>query len=113
MNPWIFIFVGGVFEMIWATTMGMSDGFTDIFWTVTTFLISLVSVYFLNMGMKRGLPVGASYAVWTGCGTVLSTISGWLVYGEVMSGLEVLFLAILIGGILLLQYFDGKEKEEN
>ncbi|MCQ2078880.1 MAG: multidrug efflux SMR transporter [archaeon] len=112
MNPWVFVVVGGFFEMLWATTMNYSDGFTDPFWTVVTFLISLVSVYFLNIGMKSGLPVGACYAVWTGCGTVLSTISGILVFGQVLGALEVLFLAILIGGIILLQYFDGKEKSE-
>ncbi len=111
-NPWVMIFIGGVFEMIWATTMNLTNGFTDLFWTPVTFGISLVSVYFLNFGLKAGLPIGACYACWTGCGTVLSTISGIIVYGDVFGALDCVFLALLIGGILLLQYFDGKEKAQ-
>lgn len=111
MNPWLYLVIGGVFEMLWATTMEMSDGFTDIFWTILTFVINLVSIYFLNLGIKSGLPLGACYAVWTGCGTVFSTISGTVFFGDAMSALEVLFLALLLGGLLLLQYSDGKTGE--
>ena len=117
-NPWIMIFVGGLFEAVWATTMNMSDGFTDLFWTPVTFGISLISVWFLYQGFRMGRPVGSSYAAWTGCGTVLSTVFGLVFYDQLLSGLQVLFLAILIGGILLLQYVDDpsrktKEEKEN
>lgn len=111
MNPWIYLVIGGFFEMGWASTMGLSDGFTDPFWTGVTFIINLVSIYFLNLGIKSGIPLGACYAVWTGCGTVLSTIAGIILFGEVMSGLEVFFLAVLVGGLLLIQYADGKDEK--
>ncbi len=110
MNPWIYVVFGGFFEMVWATAMMKSDGFTVLSWVLVTMVFCLVSVYFLYRGMKY-LPTGACYAVWTGCGTVLSTLSGVILFGDVLSGIEVFFLAVLIGGILLLQYFDnGAEK---
>lgn len=109
MNPWINVVIGGFFEMVWATAMMKSDGFTVIPWTLVTLVFCLVSVYFLYQGMKY-LPAGGCYAVWTGCGTVLSTISGVILFGDFMSGIEVFFLAVLIGGILLLQYFDSGTK---
>ena len=87
-NPWIMIFVGGLFEAVWATTMNMSDGFTDLFWTPVTFGISLISVWFLYQGFRMGLPVGSSYAAWTGCGTVLSTVFGLVFYDQLLSGLQ-------------------------
>lgn len=109
MNPWLYVVTGGFFEMVWATAMMKSDGFSILPWTIVTMVFCMVSVYFLYQGMKS-IPAGACYAVWTGCGTVLSTVSGVILFGDVLSGIEVLFLAILIGGILLLQYFDGSGK---
>lgn len=112
-NPWAMIFLGGIFEAVWATTMNESDGFTDLFWTPVTFGISLVSVWFLYQGLRAGLPTGSAYAAWTGCGTVLSTVSGIVIYGQMLSALQALFLALLIGGILLLQFVDDPNRKKN
>ena len=111
MNPWVFVVIGGFFEMVWATAMMLSEGFTILTWTLVTMVFCLVSVYFLYQGMKV-IPAGACYAVWTGCGTILSTISGLILFDDVLGATDVLFLAILIGGILLLQFFDGSTKKE-
>lgn len=109
-NPWIYIAAGGVVEAVWATTMNESEGFTIPSWSVLTFLISLVSVWFLYRGLKFGLPTGTAYAAWTGCGTVFSTAFGILIYDQVLGAVQFLFLALLIGGILLLQVAEGRGK---
>ena len=76
MTPWIWILVGGVFETVWALSMKMSDGFSNIPWTIVTLVFIFLSVYFLNSGMKRGLPVGGGYAVWVGVGAIGSIVMG-------------------------------------
>ncbi|MGI6009807.1 MAG: DMT family transporter [Methanomethylophilus sp.] len=110
-NPWIYIVTGGIVEAIWATTMNESDGFTDPFWSAVTYLINLVSVGLLYKGLREGIPTGSGYAAWTGCGTVFSTVFGILIYDQVLALLQFLFLALLIGGILLLQVADGPGKK--
>ncbi|MGI6009687.1 MAG: DMT family transporter [Methanomethylophilus sp.] len=112
MNPWIYVAAGGIFEAIWAVTMNMSDGFTDPVWVIVTLAVCMVSVWFLNHGFRAGLPVGSCYATWTGCGTVLSTVFGILFFGQVPSLLGFLFLAVLVGGILLLQSASPAETEK-
>lgn len=108
-NPWLLIAVGGLFEAVWATTMNESAGFTDPFWTAVTYSINLLSVWFLYRGLKTGMPMGGAYAVWAGCGTVVSTAFGYLFYGQALAPLEFLFLAVLVAGILLLQYAEGPD----
>ena len=55
----------------------------------------------------RKLPIGMCYAVWAGCGTVMSAVFGWIIFNQGLSLIEIFFLAILIGGILLLQLQEG------
>ena len=60
----------------------------------------------------RKLPIGMCYAVWAGCGTVMSAIVGWIVFSQGLTLTEIFFLAMLIGGIVLLQLQEGSGQEE-
>jgi len=111
MNPWIWVAVGGIFEAGWAVTLNMSNGFADPFWTVVTVAITLVSMWFLNKGLKEGVPVGGGYAVWTGCGAVCSVAAGILLFGETLPPTGWFFLALLIAGVVLMQT-DGNQADQ-
>ncbi|AGI47500.1 Membrane transporter of cations and cationic drugs [Thermoplasmatales archaeon BRNA1] len=111
MSPWIWIALGGIFEATWAVTLSMSGHFTVPLWTATTITVNFVSIWFLNKGLKQGTKPGSSYAVWTGCGTIFSTIAGILIFDETMSLTEVLFLGILLTGVLMMQFVDDSSKK--
>jgi len=46
---WVFLGLAGVFEIVWATSMKMSAGFTKITPTAITILAMIVSFTFLSM----------------------------------------------------------------
>ena len=96
---WLYIFIGGIFETAWATTMSLSRTFSDPFWTAVTLVLMPVSIIFLYKALKGGLPTGASYAVWVGIGAVGAVIVS-IVQGDVPNLIGFVFLAILIGGII-------------
>ena len=96
---WLLIFVGGIFETVWATTMSFSDCYTDLFWTAATMLLIPISVIFLYAALKRGLPTGPAYSVWVGIGAVGAVIvSIWM--GKAPNLMGFFFLGILIAGII-------------
>lgn len=99
-RAWLWVLIGGLFETTWAVFMKMSNGFTDVFYTVLTLIFLFVSVGFLNKGLKAGLPVGPCYAVWVGIGAVMSVVAGMFMFGEMLNLLGYVFLAIVIGGIV-------------
>lgn len=99
-SAWGWILVGGILETLWASGMKMSDGFTDIPWTVFTLVFIVCSTLCLNKGLKSGLPMGICYAVWVGIGAVGSIIVGNLFFGDDMNLLGWFFLAVVIIGIL-------------
>ena len=112
LNPWLWILAGGVFETTWALAMKMSDGFTDILWTVVTLAFLFTSVYFLNSGLKRGLPVGGGYAVWVGIGAIGSIVMCIIIFGESLQLTRLLFAAIIIIGIIGVELSCEPEMEE-
>ena len=44
---WIFLLVAGIFEIVWATFLKLSEGFTKLNYTIYTILGMIVSFYFL------------------------------------------------------------------
>lgn len=96
---WAYIFIGGLFETAWATTMSLSNTFTDPFWTVVTIVILPISVIFLYKALEGGLPAGMSYAVWVGIGAVGAVVVS-IIQGDVPNLMGFVFLGVLIIGIV-------------
>ena len=100
---WLWVFLGGLLETVWATTMSLSDGFTDLLYTALTLVFLVFSTLCLNKGLKSGLPVGPCYAVWVGIGAIGSVIVDMAVFGHSLNLIGWGFLALLIVGVLCLK----------
>ena len=57
--------------------------------------------YFLALALYE-LPLGFSYAIWSGLGTALTAIVGVIVYKEVMNVAKLLGLLLIIIGVAIL-----------
>jgi quaternary ammonium compound-resistance protein SugE len=96
---WIVLVLSGVLEAVWATALGKTDGFTKPLPT-TVFGIALVlSMAGLAYAM-RTLPVGTSYAIWTGIGAALTVTYAMAFDGEAASVLKVLFILGIVGCVV-------------
>ena len=78
---WIFLFLAGIFEVVWASTMKLSQGFSIIKYDILTIIGMLVSFGFLTLAMKK-LPLGIAYPIWTGIGAVGAILVGALIFKE-------------------------------
>ncbi|MEH3106570.1 MAG: quaternary ammonium compound efflux SMR transporter SugE [Sphingomonas fennica] len=100
--PWLILVVAGVFEIVWASAMKQSQGFTRLGPSVVTVMAMLVSFGLLSFAM-RTLPLGTAYAVWTGIGAVGAFAAGILFLGEAASPLRLLAAALILAGIALMK----------
>ncbi|HKM13815.1 MAG TPA: multidrug efflux SMR transporter [Candidatus Methanomethylophilaceae archaeon] len=105
---WVYLFVGGMFETVWATTMFMSEGFSHIFWTIITIIFLFISVWFLDMGLKSDIPTGVGYSVWVGIGALGAVIVGILLFNEPATLIRLFFVLMIIVGIVGLEMFTKK-----
>lgn len=93
---WIILLASALLEAVWATALGLSNGFTQLMPTVVFAITALLSMLGLGIAVKR-IPLGTAYAVWVGIGAALTV--GWaMITGvESASPLKLLFIAGIVG----------------
>ena len=96
--PWVWLIVGGLFEVGFTTTLRFVDGFRNIPWTIA-FLVSVgISMALLEFA-SRSIPMGTAYAVWGGIGAVGTVIVGLAFFGEPASLVRILLILLIVGAI--------------
>lgn len=96
--PWIYLLIASVFEIIWAYTMKLSNGFTRLDMSAITIVTALASFVFLSYAMKT-IPLGTAYAIWTGIGAVGTFVVGIIFLGEAISLLRIVSILLIAAGL--------------
>ena len=112
-SAWYWVIAGGIVEAVYTTFMGLAEGMTVPVYAALGFGLSIVGTVLLNGGLKRGLPMGASYAVWVGVGVVGAAAADVLVFSNGPDALGYLFLAITVGGIAGLNLRSDRASDRN
>lgn len=99
---WIALAVAGLFEVVWAYTMKLSEGFSKPLMTVVTLVAMLISFGLLSWAM-RTLPLGTAYTVWTGIGAVGAFVVGVLVLGEAANPMRIGAALLIVSGLVLMK----------
>ncbi|QHQ61523.1 quaternary ammonium compound efflux SMR transporter SugE [Anaerocolumna sedimenticola] len=96
---WIYLIIAGIFEVIWATGLKYSEGFTKLVPSLITLGGMAVSFYLLSLATKT-LPIGTAYAIWTGIGAFGAVLLGIVLFNEPVSIWRIVFLGLIMVGIL-------------
>jgi quaternary ammonium compound-resistance protein SugE len=96
---WVYLLIAGLFEVIWAIGLKYSEGWSRFWPSVGTVIAMGVSVIFLSLAMKE-LPVGTSYAVWTGIGAIGTVILGIILFAEPATAIRLGCVALILTGII-------------
>lgn len=103
---WIFLFLAGIFEVVWASTMKLSQGFSILKYDILTIVGMLVSFGFLTLAMKK-LPLGIAYPIWTGIGAVGAILVGALIFKDKVPSLTWNFVLMLVVGLIGIKVTSG------
>ena len=96
---WLILILAGLFEVVWAIALKMSDGFKNIAADAVFVGGMAISVWLLAVAMKS-IPMGTAYAVWTGVGAVGGFVVGIVMFGESVSALRIASAALIVAGIV-------------
>ncbi|MBU9856662.1 DMT family transporter [Rahnella sp. PAMC25617] len=99
---WFYLFLAGIFEVVWSTAMKESHGFTRLIPSILTVFFMILSVILLAISMKT-LPLGTSYTVWVGIGAIGAFILGVVMFGESLNPLRVIAVLLIFSGVVLLK----------
>ncbi len=96
-------------EVLATSMLKASDGFTKLFPSIITFIGYAVSFYFLSMVLKY-IPIGISYAIWSGLGIVLISIVGLLFFKQQLDLPGIFGMILIISGVVVIHLFSGSAK---
>jgi quaternary ammonium compound-resistance protein SugE len=100
---WLFLIIAGVFEIIWATGLKYTEGFTRLWASMGTLAAMAVSMVLLAQALKT-IPVGTGYAIWTGIGAAGTAVMGIVLFGESRNVLRLLCIGLIVAGIVGLKF---------
>lgn len=99
---WLILAIAGVFEVVWAYAMKLSEGFTRPIPSLVTAAAMIVSFALLSWSM-RALPLGTAYTVWTGIGAIGAFVVGIVVLGEAANPLRLIAAGLVLAGLVLMK----------
>ena len=104
MNAYIALGIAIVAEVIATTALKSSDSFSRLVPSVITVAGYGTALYFLTVTMES-LPTGVTYAIWSGLGIVLITITSYFVHQQKIDLMGALGMALIIAGVVVLNLF--------
>ena len=99
---WVVLIFAGIFDIVWAYSMKMSEGFTKLTPSIITLFFMILSFGLLAYAM-RTLPLGTAYTIWTGIGAVGSFLVGIFILGEPATAVRMLAAVLIISGLVLMK----------
>lgn len=104
MNAWLTLGLAIVAEVVGTSALKASDGFTRLGPSAVVVVGYAVAFYCLSLVLKS-LPVGVTYAVWSGLGIVLITVAAFVIYGQKIDLPGLIGMGLIVAGVVVLNVF--------
>lgn len=101
---WTYLAIAIVTEVIATSALKATAGFIRFAPAIVVALGYGVSFYFLAL-VLRTIPVGLTYAIWSGVGMVLISLIGFVVYRQTLDAAAIAGIALIVAGVLVINLF--------
>ena len=101
LGAWVLLLSAIGVEVASTAALPRTQSFRDPVWTVLVLGGYAVSIWLLAL-VIRHIPVSVTYAVWAGLGTAGIAVVGVLLLGERLDLTKAAALAMIIGGVVVL-----------
>ncbi|MEW6354249.1 MAG: multidrug efflux SMR transporter [Pseudomonadota bacterium] len=99
MSAWTYLFAAIFLEVAGTISMKLSEGFTKLVPSVLLFVFYIASFIALTLTLKR-LDVSITYAVWSGVGTAVIALIGFVYFNEPLTALKIISILLIIVGVV-------------
>ncbi|MCX6851767.1 MAG: quaternary ammonium compound efflux SMR transporter SugE [Verrucomicrobia bacterium] len=97
--PWFHLIIAGLLEVAWAVGLKQTAGWTRLWPSLITVALMIASFFFLSLAL-RTLPLGTSYAIWTGIGAVGTALIGIFIFDEPRTAARLVCILLIVAGIV-------------
>jgi small multidrug resistance pump len=102
---WILLFIGIIAELCGTTCMKMSDGFTNLYTSIFTFVFWAIGLTIFIFALKK-FDLSFAFALWSGLGIVGVSIIGMVYFKEPYSIMKIISISIIVVGVIMLNASD-------
>ncbi|MDF1620725.1 DMT family transporter [Pseudothioclava nitratireducens] len=104
MKTYLFLLIAVAFETFGSSCLQASQQFTKL-WPSLGVLVGFAGAFYFFTLVLKVLPLGITYALWSGIGIILITLSGRVIFGQRLDLPAMLGLGLIIAGILVINLF--------
>lgn len=101
---YLYLAIAIIAEVTATSALKASAEFTKLVPSTIVVIGYIIAFYFMTL-VLRVLPVGVTYAIWSGLGIVLVTIAGIVLYDQTPDFPAVLGMALIIAGVVVMHLF--------
>ncbi|QEM69387.1 multidrug efflux SMR transporter [Geobacter sp. FeAm09] len=101
---YVYLLVAIVAEVIGTSALKASEGFSRMIPSTLVVLGYGIAFYCLSQVLKS-IPVGVSYAIWSGLGIVLISVVGAVFFKQALDLPAIVGMALIIAGVAVINLF--------
>lgn len=101
---YLYLFIAIIAEVIATSALKASESFTKLWPSVTVVVGYGFSFFLLGLVLKT-IPVGVTYAVWSGVGIVLITLVGIRLFKQIPDVPAIIGMGLIIAGVAVIHLF--------
>lgn len=101
---YLYLVVAIVAEVTGTSALKASEGFSRLIPSVLVVLGYGIAFYCLSQVLKS-IPVGVSYAIWSGLGIVLISVVGAVLFRQALDLPAIIGMALIIAGVVVINLF--------
>ncbi|MDX9833861.1 MAG: SMR family transporter [Desulfobulbus sp.] len=103
---YLYLAIAIIAEVTATTALKASEEFTRITPSVVVILGYGVAFYFMTL-VLRDIPIGITYAIWSGLGIVLVTIIGFFFYKQTLDIPAIIGISLIVSGVIVINVFSN------
>jgi len=101
---YVYLAIAIVAEVIATSSIKASNEFTQLLPSVLVVLGYGIAFYFMALTL-RTIPVGITYAIWSGIGIVLVALVAAVLYKQIPDIPAIVGMSLIIAGVVIIQLF--------
>ncbi len=101
---YIYLAVAIISEVIATSALKSTAEFTKLLPSLTVITGYGLAIYFMTLTI-RTIPIGITYAVWSGAGIVLIAVMALLVYKQVPDIPAIIGMSLIVAGVVVIHVF--------
>lgn len=108
-KTYMMLAVAVMFEVFGTSCLQASQQLTR-FWPSIGIVLGFGGAFWFFMQVLKALPLGVTYALWSGLGIILVSVSGRVLFGQKLDLAALAGIALIIAGIVVINLFSASAR---